>query len=286
MPTARLPIDAAHRAATADAHAIGAVTGLADALAAGRSEVLSSVTLLSTDHPATWTADAATDVLTSSAAHGLTVNTPIAFGAGTGALPAGLSPEPEYYYVIEVPTATTLKVSLTYGGTAVDITDAGTAGWVVRLLPSGSSEAIACDVSLDDGDIDIYWNVRWAASSVGAYPLVAVSGTSVACMGGWSSLAGRSYLGTTAIRPGAAPRKYNIISGKMSLRKLATGIAHYTIDFGGRHTDNPDLYTNRVGLNASDSGIITYDTLTTISMYSGYATPRLSGATATVVRRP
>lgn len=35
MPTARLPIDAAHRAATADAHAIGAVTGLQAALDAG-----------------------------------------------------------------------------------------------------------------------------------------------------------------------------------------------------------------------------------------------------------
>ena len=33
MPTARLPIDAAHRAASSDAHAIGAVTGLTDALA-------------------------------------------------------------------------------------------------------------------------------------------------------------------------------------------------------------------------------------------------------------
>ena len=33
MSTARLPIDAAHRAASSDAHAIGAVTGLTDALA-------------------------------------------------------------------------------------------------------------------------------------------------------------------------------------------------------------------------------------------------------------
>jgi hypothetical protein len=33
MPTARLPIDAAHRAASSDAHAIGAVTGLTAALA-------------------------------------------------------------------------------------------------------------------------------------------------------------------------------------------------------------------------------------------------------------
>lgn len=34
MPTARLPIDAAHRAASSDAHAIDAITGLTDALAA------------------------------------------------------------------------------------------------------------------------------------------------------------------------------------------------------------------------------------------------------------
>lgn len=38
MPTARLPIDAAHRAASSDAHAIGAVTGLTDALATKVSE--------------------------------------------------------------------------------------------------------------------------------------------------------------------------------------------------------------------------------------------------------
>ena len=44
MPTARLPIDAAHRAASSDAHAIGAVTGLTDALA-GKEAALGSPAL-------------------------------------------------------------------------------------------------------------------------------------------------------------------------------------------------------------------------------------------------
>jgi len=87
--------------------------------------VIKSVTVLSTNHAATWTADAATDTLTSSAEHGLTVNTPVAFGAGTGALPAGLAAEPEYYWVVAVPTTSTLQVSLTFGGAAIGRTTAG-----------------------------------------------------------------------------------------------------------------------------------------------------------------
>ena len=80
----------------------------------------------------TWTADSATDVLSCSADHGLAVNDPVSFGAGTGALPTGLSAEPEFYYVVSTPTSKTLTVSLTKSGSTVDITADGTAGWTVR----------------------------------------------------------------------------------------------------------------------------------------------------------
>lgn len=70
-----------------------------------------------------FTADAGTDVITS-AAHGRADNSTIEFTNSGGALPAGLSAGTTYY-VINAATDT-FKVSLTLGGAAVDITDAGT----------------------------------------------------------------------------------------------------------------------------------------------------------------
>ena len=286
MPTARLPIDAAHRAATSDAHAIGAVTGLTDALAAGRSEVLSSVTVLSTDHPATWTADAATDVLTSSDAHGLTVNTPIAFGAGTGALPAGLSPEPEYYYVIEVPTTTTLKVSLTHGGTAVDITSAGTAGWVVKNLPVATTNGNLSFPTLDistDGDIECYFLASWAKKNpVGSYPRLD-AGLGSAWYTSWvTGGVGSQSCGTAS---GLHAKKYNRTLTTVRLRAVSTGVATVEMSFYGVTSDTSNLASPAaVGVNGS--GWLTYSNASRMMLYDGYGGYFLSGATARAVRRP
>lgn len=72
----------------------------------------------------TFTAVAATNVITVSAAHGLVVGDRVRFSSDD-TLPAGLSVDTDYF-VITVPSTTTLTVSATSGGAAVDITDTGT----------------------------------------------------------------------------------------------------------------------------------------------------------------
>lgn len=69
-----------------------------------------------------FTVVAATDILTSSN-HGLSDGQQIAF-ISEGTLPTGLDTLTAYYVISS--TVSTFKVSLTYGGSAVDITSAGT----------------------------------------------------------------------------------------------------------------------------------------------------------------
>lgn len=75
------------------------------------------------DHSTTFTADVGTDTLSVGTdddfANGDTV-----YLTSTGTLPAGLSTATEYY-VVGV-TASTLQLAATYGGAAINITDAGT----------------------------------------------------------------------------------------------------------------------------------------------------------------
>lgn len=71
-----------------------------------------------------FTADAATDLL-STTAHGLLAGTRLRFTTTT-TLPAGLSLATDYYVIASGLTADAFKVSATSGGSAVNITDAGT----------------------------------------------------------------------------------------------------------------------------------------------------------------
>lgn len=71
----------------------------------------------------TVTADAGTDFLTA-VSHGLEDNDPILFDTTIADLPAGLSANTIYY--VRDKTTNTFKVALTAGGSAIDITDAGT----------------------------------------------------------------------------------------------------------------------------------------------------------------
>jgi len=116
-----------------------------------------------------WTAVASTDVLDSSTAHGLTVNDPVKFSTGTGALPAGLDVSMTYY-VKTVPTTSSITVSDTVGGTVIDITSTGTAGWKV-LAPSKS---FLCTSVISGTPIARYkdstgtWQTATVSSSSGA----------------------------------------------------------------------------------------------------------------------
>lgn len=71
----------------------------------------------------TFTANASTDVLTTSATHDYIAGTPVQLTT-TGTLPAPLATATTYYVVS--PSGATLKLAATSGGSAIDITDAGT----------------------------------------------------------------------------------------------------------------------------------------------------------------
>ena len=69
--------------------------------------------------------NASTNLITTSAAHGLVANDPVRIVAlGTGTLPGGTDGGVVYYWLAD--SATTGKISATEGGSAVDITNAGT----------------------------------------------------------------------------------------------------------------------------------------------------------------
>lgn len=78
--------------------------------------------------------NATTDLITTSAAHGLSANDPVRIAKlGAGAVPGGLSAGTVYYWLAS--TTTTGKLALTPGGSAVDITTAGTGPLYLYKIP-------------------------------------------------------------------------------------------------------------------------------------------------------
>jgi hypothetical protein len=73
----------------------------------------------------TFTVDAGTNVITTSVAHGLAIGDVVRVATVTGVLPAGMAASTDYY-VLTVPSTTTLTVSTIGSGTTLDITGAGT----------------------------------------------------------------------------------------------------------------------------------------------------------------
>lgn len=79
---------------------------------------------ISPDATPAFTATAATDLL-ATVGHGLTADTPIRVSS-TGTLPGGLAAATTVYVIASGLTADVFKVSATSGGSAIDITSAGT----------------------------------------------------------------------------------------------------------------------------------------------------------------
>lgn len=80
----------------------------------------------------TFTVDAATDILTTSIAHKLAVGD-IVRGSTTTTLPAGLAAATDYY-VLTVPSTTTLTLAATLGGATLNMTDAGTGTHTLKIM--------------------------------------------------------------------------------------------------------------------------------------------------------
>ena len=93
----------------------------------------------------TFTAVAATDLITTASDHGLAIGDRVQVSSTT-TLPAGLSAATDYF-VLTVPSSTTMTVSASDGGSAVDITDTGTGthsmvGWENLTGFFGTRESI------------------------------------------------------------------------------------------------------------------------------------------------
>jgi hypothetical protein len=104
----------------------------------------------------TATGIATNDTITTSAAHGLVVNQRVKFSA-LGGGGAGLTTT-DYYFVQSVPSTTTLKVSATRGGAAVDVTTAYTSATFATAENItgffGTREAIAVKTALPTDGIE------------------------------------------------------------------------------------------------------------------------------------
>lgn len=108
-----------------------------------------------------FTANATTDIITTSAPHGQAVNNRLSLST-TGTLPAGLS---STLYVQDVVSTTELKVSATPGGTAINITTTGTGTHAWRgygqissttEYGGGTSNVITTDgLDGEDNDFDL-----------------------------------------------------------------------------------------------------------------------------------
>lgn len=88
----------------------------------------------------TTTGDAATNVFTTSVAHGLRPNRAVrlsAFSGGTGLVKG------QTYYIRAIPSATTFSISETIGGIAVDFTSNVTAGTLTAVTTRGPGRTVA-----------------------------------------------------------------------------------------------------------------------------------------------
>lgn len=121
-----------------------------------------------------FTVTAATDLITS-ADHGLTVGERVRFVNSGGALPAGLAAATDYYVIASGLTANDFKVSATDGGSAVDITGAGTGThtWTVHLSTDEQAE------------FDAYYD--FVIAGKGSLPAVPALARAVALMGRFSA---------------------------------------------------------------------------------------------------
>lgn len=109
---------------------------LAEFFGPGYSVASNEIKLNTNEHAGgtvgTFTVDAGTDVITATA-HGLQVGHRVKVSSST-TLPAGLTAGVSYY-VLTTPDANSLTLSLTSGGTVVDITDTGTGTHTMVAAP-------------------------------------------------------------------------------------------------------------------------------------------------------
>ena len=118
------------------------------------TNIAESITL--SDHSATCTADASADTINKGTDDGFADNDTVQFTNSGGALPAGLAAGTQYF--VRDVAAATLKVSETFGGSAVNITGTGSGTHTIYQNINGMT---AGPVTIDSGTVTIPSGSTW-----------------------------------------------------------------------------------------------------------------------------
>ena len=113
-------------------------------------------TITLSDHSATCTADASADTINKGTDDGFADNDTVQFTNSGGALPAGLAAGTQYF--VRDAAAATLKVSETFGGSAVNITGTGSGTHTIYQNINGMT---AGPITIDSGTVTIPSGSTW-----------------------------------------------------------------------------------------------------------------------------
>jgi len=113
-------------------------------------------TITLSDHSATCTADASADTINKGTDNDFADNDTVQFTNSGGALPAGLAAGTQYF-VVNV-AAATLKVSETFGGSAVNITGTGSGTHTIYQNINGMTSG---PITIDSGTVTVPSGSQW-----------------------------------------------------------------------------------------------------------------------------
>ena len=108
------------------------------------------------DHAATCTADASADTINKGTDDGFADNDTVQFENSGGALPAGLAAGTQYF--VRDVAASTLKVSETFGGSAVNITGTGSGTHTIYQNINGMTSG---PITIDSGTVTVPSGSQW-----------------------------------------------------------------------------------------------------------------------------
>lgn len=175
-----------------------------------------------TDIADAFTVNAATELITFGGTHGLTVGQKIRFFS-TGALPSPLAIDTDYFVISSGFTTTACKVSLTSGGSAVDLTDTGTGTHYASRLSGQPDTLILSGTPTESGIFTI------GISFVGRVSSVMQSVTStLLCV-----VEGDGWLGFYHVDEGATPDEVrNAVDLQYSIRDKSFASATFDVESG------------------------------------------------------
>ena len=230
-----------------------------------------------------WTADIGTNALNCSVAHGLVVGDSVSFVDDTGTLPTGIVAEPEFYYVVAVPTTTSIQISLTRDGTAVTISEVGASGWKIRPA-SVTFSGVTLDFT-KYREIDIYSpNLEFVpiASTGNSYLQVSLFPPKARILLDDKNVYGR--ISNALLYSVITYKKYVKLPLHINIIKIGPSLYKIRIDARGLQSSNYDM-SSPTTVTRDFGGIVTGSEITSLSFYESYSSRVKNGTRVVVVRR-